>query len=140
MSCVQYRGSELFIEDVSLKSIAEEFGTPSYVYSRSAIEKNWHTFDEAFSGIPHRICYAVKVNSNIAILNLLTKINSGFDVVSLGEIQRIIAAGGDTRKIVFSGVGKNRTEIRYAIEKKIYCFNVESEPELDRINEMATQM
>lgn len=139
-SCLHYRGSELYIENVSLKSIAEEFGTPSYVYSRSAIEKNWHTFDEAFTGIPHRICYAVKANSNIAVLNLLAKINSGFDVVSLGEIQRIIAAGGDTRKIVFSGVGKNRNEIKYAIEKKIYCFNVESEPELERINEIAAQM
>lgn len=140
MSCLHYRGAELYIENVSLKSIAEEFGTPCYVYSRAAIEKNWHTFDEAFSSIPHKVCYAVKANSNIAILNLLSKLNSGFDVVSLGEIQRVITAGGDPRKIVFSGVGKNHNEIVYAIEKKIYCFNVESEPELERINETASQM
>ena len=121
MSCLQYRNAELYIENVSLKSIAQEFGTPCYIYSRAAIEDNWKTFDEAFSDIKHRICYAVKANSNIAILNLLSKLNSGFDVVSLGEIRRVIAAGGDTRKIVFSGVGKSRNEIEHAIENKIYC-------------------
>lgn len=140
MSCLHYQKTDLYIENVSLKSIAEEFGTPCYIYSQSAIEKNWHAFDQAFSGIPHKICYAVKANSNIAILNLLAKLNSGFDVVSLGEIQRVTKAGGDTRKIVFSGVGKTRAEITHAIEKKIFCFNVESEPELERIQEIASQL
>lgn len=139
-SCLHYQGNQLYIENVSLKHIAEEFGTPCYVYSRAAIENNWRAFDDAFNGIPHRICYAVKANSNLAVLNLLAKLDSGFDVVSLGEIERVIAAGGDPRKIVFSGVGKNRHEIKYAIEKKIYCFNVESEPELERIHEIAAQM
>lgn len=140
MSCLYYHDNQLYIEKVSLKSIAEEFGTPTYVYSRAAIEKNWNTFNDAFSGIPHRICYAVKANSNLAVLNLLTKLNSGFDVVSAGEIQRVIAAGGDPGKIVFSGVGKKRSEIEYGIEKNIYCFNVESEPELERIQEIASRM
>ncbi|VVC77273.1 Diaminopimelate decarboxylase [Aquicella siphonis] len=140
MSCLQYRGNQLYIEDVSLKNVADEFGTPCYIYSRSAIEANWHTFDEAFSGIPHRICYAVKANSNIAILHLLARLNSGFDIVSMGEIDRVIAAGGDPKKIVFSGVGKKRDEIEHAIEKKIYCFNIESEPELERLQEIAARM
>jgi len=140
MSCLHYRNNELHIENVSLKSIAEEFGTPCYVYSRAAIEKNWNTFNDAFSGIPHHICYAVKANSNLAVLHLLAKLNSGFDVVSSGEIQRVIAAGGDPKKIVFSGVGKKRVEIEYGIENNIYCFNVESEPELDRIQEIASRM
>lgn len=140
MSCLHYRNDVLHIEEVSLQSIAEEYGTPCYVYSRAAIEKNWKTFNEAFKGIPHRICYAVKANSNLAILNLLAKINSGFDVVSYGEIQRVIAAGGDPQKIVFSGVGKTRIEIEQGILNNIHCFDVESEPELERINEIATQM
>jgi diaminopimelate decarboxylase len=140
MSCLHYQNNELFIEQVSLKQIAEEFGTPCYVYSRAAIEKNWNTFNQAFSNIPHRICYAVKANSNLAILHLIAKLNSGFDVVSSGEIKRVIAAGGDPKKIVFSGVGKKRVEIEYGIENDIHCFNIESEPELDRINEIASRM
>lgn len=140
MSCLHYQNNELYIENVSLSNIAEEFGTPCYVYSRAAIEKNWKTFNEAFSGIPHRICYAVKANSNLAVLNVLAKLDSGFDVVSGGEISRVVAAGGDPRKIVFSGVGKKRVEIEQGIENNIYCFNIESEPELDRINEIAARM
>src|SRR5580704_1118005 len=135
MSCLHYQNDVLHIENVSLQSIAEEFGTPCYVYSRAAIEKNWKTFNDAFQGIRHRICYAVKANSNIAILNLLANIHSGFDVVSYGEIQRVIAAGGDPKKIVFSGVGKKRVEIEQGILNQIHCFDVESEPELERINE-----
>jgi diaminopimelate decarboxylase len=140
MSCLNYEGDNLYIENVSLKNIAEEFGTPCYVYSRAAIEKNWLAFDEAFNSVPHKVCYAVKANSNISILNLLAQLHSGFDVVSIGEIKRVIAAGGDPRKIIFSGVAKRRSEIEYGIEKKIYCFNIESEPELERINEIASQM
>jgi diaminopimelate decarboxylase len=140
MSCLTYRDNNLYIENVSLKDIANEFGTPCYVYSRAAIENNWHTFDDAFNNIPHHICYAVKANSNITILNVLSNLNSGFDIVSLGEMERVIAAGGNPEKIVFSGVGKKRIEIERAIEQKIYCFNVESEPEIERINEIASNM
>ena len=139
MSCLTYHRDQCYIEEVSLKSIAEKFGTPCYVYSKAAIENNWRTFNDAFNSIPHHICYAVKANSNIAILRLLAKLNSGFDVVSLGEIERVIKAGGDPKKIVFSGVGKRHIEIEQAIERKIYCFNVESEPEIFRINEIATK-
>ncbi|MBX3709160.1 MAG: diaminopimelate decarboxylase [Gammaproteobacteria bacterium] len=140
MSCLYYRDSHLYIENINLKDIAEEFGTPCYVYSRSAIETNWRAFDEAFKTISHHICYAVKANSNIAILGLLAKLNSGFDIVSLGEMERVIAAGGDPQKIVFSGVGKKQVEIERAIEKKIHCFNVESEPELERIQTIASRL
>lgn len=138
MSCIYYRGNDLYIENVSLKSIAEEFGTPCYIYSRKAIETNWHTFDNAFNPIQHRVCYAVKANSNLAILQILARLNSGFDIVSLGELERVIAAGGDPQKIVFSGVGKRQIEIEHAIESKIHCFNIESEPELERLNSIAS--
>jgi len=140
MSCLYYKNNELYIEEVSLQEIAVQFGTPCYVYSKAAILNNWNTFNGAFNSIPHRICYAVKANSNIAILRLLANLQSGFDVVSYGEIKRVIAAGGDTRKIVFSGVGKTHTEIEQGIQHNIYCFNVESLPELYRINDIATQM
>jgi diaminopimelate decarboxylase len=140
MSCLHYHDNELYIEDTSLKTLADKFGTPAYIYSRAAIEKNWNTFNQAFNELPHRICYAVKANSNLAILNLLAQLDSGFDVVSAGEIERVIAAGGDAKKIVFSGVGKKREEIELGIKHNIYCFNVESEPELDRIQEIAAHM
>src|SRR5579864_8442845 len=116
MSYLQYNGNELYLDKVNLKHIAEEFGTPCYVYSRAAIESNWHAFNEAFSGLPHRICYAVKANSNLAILNLLAKLNSGFDIVSLGELERVLRAGGDPQKIVFSGVAKTTQEILRGLE------------------------
>lgn len=140
MSCLRYRNNHLYIEDVSLKEIADQFGTPCYIYSRAALEKNWHAFDDAFSQMPHKICYAVKANSNLAILSLLAKLNSGFDIVSLGELERVLAAGGDAKKIIFSGVGKKEIEIEKAIEKGIYCFNVESEPELDRLQIIAANL
>ena len=140
MSCLQYHDALLYVEDVSLKDIAERFGTPCYVYSRAVIEKNWHTFDRAFSALPHRICYAVKANSNLAILNLLAKLNSGFDIVSLGELERVITAGGDPKKIVFSGVGKQQVEIERAIELGISCFDIESEAELERMQIIAEKM
>src|SRR5690349_20853636 len=106
MTYLHYRNDELYIENGRLKTIAEEFGTPCYVYSRAVLETNWQVFNHSFRSISHRICYAVKANSNITILHLLAKLNSGFDVVSLGELERVIAAGGDPQKIVFSGVGK----------------------------------
>lgn len=140
MSCLYYRNSDLYIENVSLKHIAEKFGTPCYVYSRATIIANWQAFERAFDGIQHLICYAVKANSNIAILHLLAKLGAGFDIVSQGELERVIKAHGSAQKIIFSGVGKTETEIKYAIKKAIYCFDVESEPELDRLNTIAKSL
>jgi len=139
MSCLHYQQNELCIENVNLKTIAEAFGTPCYVYSRAAIHASWQAFDQAFNPVPHRICYAVKANSNIAILNILAKLNSGFDIVSLGELERVIAAGGHPQNIFFSGVGKNLVEIERAAQLGIFCFNVESEPELERLALIATR-
>ena len=137
MSCLHYRDHELYVEHVSLTNLAREFGTPCYLYSRNAIEKNFCAFMEAFAEIPHRLCYAVKSNSNIAILQLLASMDAGFDIVSLVELQRIIAAGGHPKKVVFSGVGKSSHDIEEAIKLGIFCFNVESEPELERIAKLA---
>lgn len=137
---LHYRNHELYIENVKLKSIAEKFGTPCYVYSRAVLETNWQTFDQSFRSVPHRICYAVKANSNITILHLLAKLKSSFDIVSLGELERVIAAGGDPKNIIFSGVGKSPLEIESAIERGIYCFNVESEAELERLNDIAARL
>jgi diaminopimelate decarboxylase len=135
-----YRGSELCAEEVPLGEIAARFGTPCYVYSRATLERHWHAFDDAFHGHPHRVCFAVKANSNLAVLNLLARLGSGFDIVSLGELERVLAAGGDPAKIVFSGVGKGEGEMRRALEVGIHCFNVESEPELDRLNRVAGEL
>ena len=138
--CLHYRRNELFIEDISLKSIANTYGTPCYVYSRSALEKNWQAFDAAFRERPHRICYAVKANSNLSILNLFAKLNSGFDIVSGGELERVLTAQGKAANIIFSGVGKKREEIEQAIRAGVYCFNVESISELQRLQDMARAM
>lgn len=140
MSCLHYRGDELFIEDVSLQHIARQFGTPVYVYSKTGIIQNWREYDNAFHAIPHRLCYAVKSCSNIAILRLLAELNAGFDIVSLGELQRVLAAGGNPRQIVFSGVGKTEHEIRQAITHDIFCFDVESEAELERIAQISAAL
>jgi len=140
MTYLHYRNDELYIENVNLKTLAEKFGTPCYVYSRAVLETNWQVFDQSFRTIPHRICYAVKANSNITILHLLAKMNSGFDIVSFGELKRVLAAGGDPNKIIFSGVGKTQFEIEQAIENGIYCFNVESEPELERLHTIASRL
>jgi diaminopimelate decarboxylase len=120
--------------------VAKEFGTPSYVYSRATVERHWLAFDEAFSSLPHCVCYAVKANSNIAILNVLARLGSGFDIVSGGELTRVLAAGGRADKIVFSGVGKTVTEINFALQEGIRCFNVESISELLRINKVASEL
>jgi diaminopimelate decarboxylase len=134
-----YRNNELCVESVPLKQIADEFGTPCYVYSRSALTRAYLEFDSAFANRDHLICYAVKANSNIAILNLLAQLGSGFDIVSGGELLRVIKAGGDPKKIVFSGVGKNADEIRLALDANILCFNVESEAELVTLNQLAKE-
>ena len=118
----------------------KEYGSPLYIYSRAEIEANWIEFDQAFGGHPHLICYAVKANSNLSVLNVLAKMGSGFDIVSIGELQRVIAAGGNPKKCVFSGVAKTSSEIQQALEIGIYCFNVESAGELNRIESVASAM
>lgn len=140
MDYFQYKSGEMFAENVAISSLAQHYGTPSYIYSRATLERHWHAFDDAFSDLPHCVCYAVKANSNLAVLNVLARLGSGFDIVSGGELARVIAAGGDTRKIVFSGVGKTSEEIKYALLQGIRCFNVESVPELERINAVASDL
>ena len=140
MDYFNYRNDELFAEDVAVQDIVYKYGSPCYIYSRATLERHWHAFDRAFGNQPHLICYAVKANSNIAILNLLARLGSGFDIVSLGEMERVLAAGGDPGKIVFSGVGKREDEILAALKVGIRCFNVEVSDELDRINLLAGQL
>ncbi|ANQ22962.1 diaminopimelate decarboxylase [Vibrio natriegens] len=128
---------QLWAEDVSLQALAEQYGTPLYVYSRATLERHWKAFDSAVGQHPHLVCYAVKANSNLGVLNTLARLGSGFDIVSGGELERVIAAGGDAKKVVFSGVGKTPAEMKRALELGIKCFNVESEPELERLNKVA---
>lgn len=132
-----YRNGRLHAEDVDLTALARDVGTPCYVYSRAAIEERWRAFDEAFAARDHLVCYAVKANSNLAVLDVLARLGSGFDIVSGGELERVLAAGGDPARTVFSGVGKTPEEMRRALEVGIACFNVESEPELETLNEVA---
>jgi diaminopimelate decarboxylase len=134
------RNGELFAENVALSQIAQRFGTPCFVYSRAALEQAFRNYDQAFGQRPHRICYAMKANSNLAILNLFARMGSGFDIVSGGELARVIAAGGDPGKTVFSGVGKTRDDMRQALSAGVMCFNVESESELERLNDVAREM
>lgn len=140
MNCFTLRNGCLHAEDIALPDVAERFGTPSYIYSRHAIEAAWRAFDEAFADHDHLICYAVKANSNLAILNLLARLGSGFDIVSGGELERVLAAGGEPAKVVFSGVAKSEAEMRRALEVDILCFNVESEPELERLAAVARSL
>ncbi|MDX9989225.1 diaminopimelate decarboxylase [Thiothrix unzii] len=140
MDHFEYRNGQLHAENVAIADIARAHGTPCYVYSRATLERHWHAFNDAFGAQPHLVCYAVKANSNLAILNLFARLGSGFDIVSAGELERVLRAGGDPSKVVFSGVGKKATEIRKALEVGIRCFNVESEAELDRINAVAGDM
>jgi len=116
MDYFNYRNDELFAEDLPVEQIVKQYGTPCYIYSRATLERHWRAFDSAFGAQPHLICYAVKANSNIALLNLLARLGSGFDIVSLGELERVIAAGGAPDKIVFSGVGKREDEIIAALK------------------------
>jgi len=140
MDYFSYRNNELFAENVAVQDIIYKYGSPCYIYSRATLERHWKAFDLAFDNHPHLICYAVKANSNIALLNLLARLGSGFDIVSLGELERVIAAGGDAEKIVFSGVGKREDEILAALKIGIRCFNIEVSGELDRINQLAEHM
>lgn len=140
MDFFTYKDAQLFAEDVAVADIAKAHGTPVYIYSRATIERHWHAFNNAVSKHDHLICYAVKANSNLGVLSVLAKLGSGFDIVSKGELCRVIEAGGDPKKVVFSGVGKTSDEIRFALEQNIMCFNVESDAELDRINRVAGEM
>ncbi|CED72620.1 diaminopimelate decarboxylase [Aliivibrio wodanis] len=131
---------QLWAEELPIAQLAEQYGTPLYVYSRATLERHWNAFDSSVGEQPHLVCYAVKANSNIGVLNALARLGSGFDIVSKGELERVVAAGGDPTKVVFSGVGKTADEMRRALELKIKCFNVESEPELERLNAVAAEM
>ena len=137
MDHFNYRNDALHAEEVPLADIAARFGTPCYVYSRATLERHWRAFDRAFRDHPRLICFAVKANSNLAVLNVLARLGSGFDIVSRGELERVLAAGGDPSKVIFSGVGKREDEMRLALEVGIRCFNVESESELLRLDRIA---
>lgn len=140
MDYFEYKNGELFAEDVPLVEIARQVGTPCYVYSRATLERHWHVFNNMFGDYPHQICYAVKANGNLAVLNILNRLGSGFDIVSAGELHRVIAAGGNPENVIFSGVGKQRWEIRQALELGVICFNIESDGELQRISEIAGEL
>ena len=140
MDAFNYRNGELFAEGVALTAIAERFGTPTYVYSRAHIEAQYNAFANALSGMPHLVCFAVKANSNLGVLNVLARLGAGFDIVSRGELERVLAAGGQADKIVFSGVGKTRDDMRRALEVGVHCFNVESTEELERLQVVAAEM
>jgi diaminopimelate decarboxylase len=137
MDHFNYRDGRLQAEGIDAADIAAQLGTPCYVYSRATLERHWRVFDEALGTHPHLICYAVKANSSLAVLQVLARLGSGFDIVSEGELARVLRAGGDPARIVFSGVGKRAAEMRAALQAGIRCFNVESEPELLRLNEVA---
>lgn len=139
MSYFQERNGELFVEDLSLAAVAERFGTPAYVYSRAAFTQHYLAYAEALGSHPGMVCYAIKSNSNLAILNLLARLGAGFDIVSGGELERVLRAGGEPSRIVFSGVGKSRAEIARALEVGIFCFNVESEAELEVLSQVAVE-
>src|SRR5476649_299468 len=140
MDAFNYRDGELFAEGVALSAIAERFGTPTYVYSRAHIEAQYRSFADALEGRASLVCYAVKANSNLAVLNVLARLGAGFDIVSRGELERVLAAGGKADKIVFSGVGKSREDMRRALEVGVHCFNVESTDELERLQVVAAEM
>ena len=137
MDHFEYQQGRLYCEDVALDTLADTYGTPLFVYSRATLERHWHAFDDALADFDHLVCYAVKANSTLGVLNLLARLGSGFDIVSGGELQRVLQAGGDPRRIVFSGVGKQADEIEAALDADILCFNVESEQELDRLDAIA---
>ncbi|KTC17178.1 diaminopimelate decarboxylase [Pseudomonas marginalis ICMP 9505] len=140
MDAFNYRDGELFAEGVALSAIGERFGTPTYVYSRAHIEAQYRSFADALQGTPSLVCYAVKANSNLGVLNVLARLGAGFDIVSRGELERVLAAGGTADKIVFSGVGKSREDMRRALEVGVHCFNVESTDELERLQIVAAEM
>ncbi|XXF09141.1 diaminopimelate decarboxylase [Pseudomonas sp. D2-3] len=140
MNTFEYRDGSLFAEGVALSAVAQRFGTPTYVYSRAHIEAQYRAYADALAGMPHLVCFAVKANSNIGVLNVLARLGAGFDIVSSGELERVLAAGGEPSRIVFSGVGKSRDDMRRALEVGVHCFNVESSVELERLQKVAAEM
>ncbi|MFI2818580.1 diaminopimelate decarboxylase [Vreelandella piezotolerans] len=140
MDHFNYRDGVLYAEDVPLTQLADKLGTPCYVYSKATLERHFRAYTEALGGHPHLICYAVKANSNLAVLGLLARLGAGFDIVSVGELERVLKAGGDPSKVVFSGVAKQPQEMARALEVGIKCFNVESRPELERLNAVAGEL
>ncbi len=134
------RDGRLFAEGVALEQVAEQYGTPTYVYSRAHLERQYLDYADALQGVDHLVCFAVKANSNLAVLNVLARLGAGFDIVSGGELERVLAAGGDAGKVVFSGVGKTRAEMQLALEAGVYCFNVESLSELERLQDVAASL
>ncbi|MBA4246264.1 MAG: diaminopimelate decarboxylase [Pseudomonas sp.] len=140
MEAFTYRDGELFAEGVALSALAQRFGTPTYVYSRAHIEAQYRAYADALAGMPHLVCFAVKANSNLGVLNVLARFGAGFDIVSSGELERVLAAGGEPSRIVFSGVGKSRDDMRRALEVGVHCFNVESSVELERLQKVAAEL
>ncbi|GIZ10853.1 diaminopimelate decarboxylase [Pseudomonas sp. NCCP-436] len=140
MEAFNYRDGELYAEGVALSALARRFGTPTYVYSRAHIEAQYRAYTDALAGMPHLVCFAVKANSNLGVLNVLARLGAGFDIVSSGELERVLAAGGEPGKIVFSGVGKSRDDMRRALEVGVHCFNVESSVELERLQKVAAEL
>ena len=140
MDFFTYQDSHLFAEGCDVSALAKKYGTPLYIYSRATLERHWHAFDKAVANHPHLVCYAVKANSNLGVLNALARLGSGFDIVSGGELSRVLQAGGDPKKVVFSGVGKTIAEMEQALKIGIYCFNVESSAELELLNEVAGRL
>ncbi|MGX1019227.1 diaminopimelate decarboxylase [Pseudomonas sp. Y3 TE3536] len=140
MNAFNYRDGDLFAEGVALSAIAERFGTPTYVYSRAHIEAQYRSYTDALQGVEHLVCFAVKANSNLGVLNVLARMGAGFDIVSGGELERVLAAGGRADRVVFSGVGKTRADMRRALEVGVHCFNVESTDELERLQVVAAEM
>ncbi len=140
MEAFSYRDGQLFAEGVALPALAQRFGTPTYVYSRAHIEAQYRAYADALDGMPHLVCFAVKANSNLGVLNVLARLGAGFDIVSRGELERVLAAGGQPDRIVFSGVGKTRDDMRRALEVGVHCFNVESTDELERLQQVAAEL
>nr|MBF0684962.1 diaminopimelate decarboxylase [Pseudomonas sp.] len=140
MEAFSYRDGQLFAEGVALPALAQRFGTPTYVYSRAHIEAQYRAYADALTGMPHLVCFAVKANSNLGVLNVLARLGAGFDIVSRGELERVLAAGGQPDRIVFSGVGKTRDDMRRALEVGVHCFNVESAEELERLQQVAAEL
>ncbi|MHB9799810.1 diaminopimelate decarboxylase [Pseudomonas sp. MT3] len=140
MDAFTVRDGQLFAEDVPLSAIAERFGTPTYVYSRAHLTQQYRAYADALAGVEHRVCFAVKANSNLAVLNVLARLGAGFDIVSRGELERVLAAGGDPANVVFSGVGKTREDMRRALQVGVHCFNVESDVELERLQQVAAEL
>ena len=140
MNAFEYRAGQLFAEGAALSALAERVGTPTYVYSRAHIEAQYRAYADALGGMPHLVCFAVKANSNLGVLNVLARLGAGFDIVSRGELERVLAAGGTPEKIVFSGVGKTRDDMRRALQVGVHCFNVESTDELERLQQVAAEL